>query len=107
MRLIGFTCMQVPELKTAFRKLAVQYHPDKALAGCAATCSLSGSVTAARDDGLHTRLRTSANELFQLVNEAWETLQDSSKRQMCRMEHDEGLALPHVQYMHCSLCAAA
>jgi hypothetical protein len=83
--------MQMAELKTAFRKLAVQYHPDKALAGCAATCSLSGVVSTSRDDDLHARLRTSANELFQLVNEAWETLQDTSKRQICRMEHDSGV----------------
>lgn len=84
----------MPELKTAFRKLAVQYHPDKALAGCVVTCSLSGSVTAARDEGLNSRLRESANELFQLVNEAWETLQDSSRRHMCRLEHDEGMGAP-------------
>lgn len=73
--------MQVVEIKTAFRKLAVKYHPDKALAGCVATCSLTGTVTAAVHDGLHTRLRTSANKLFQMVNEAWEKLQEDSKRQ--------------------------
>lgn len=99
--------MQVPELKSAFRKLAVQYHPDKALSGCTALCSLSGAVTAARDDGLHARLRSAANELFQLVNEAWETLQNSSKRQICRMEHDEGAPTTRVPQNVLALCPLA
>lgn len=85
-------CVQESELKSAFKRLAVLYHPDKALSGCAPVCSLSGHVTTTRDDGMQARLRNAANDVFQLINEAWETLKDPSKRRQCLFDLSRGSA---------------
>lgn len=75
--------LQAAEVRSAYRRLALVYHPDKARTGCVYACSLSGPLMTVRDVGLHDRVVAAADDLFKIVNEAFTTLSDDAKRSKC------------------------
>lgn len=79
-------CAQAADVRSAYRKLALGNHPDKARTGCAYAPSLSGPPLAVRDTGLHDRVVAAADDLFKVINEACTVLSDNVKRDKCARE---------------------
>lgn len=76
--------MQNPAVKSSYKRLALTFHPDKAIRHCRVVCSLpGGTVRSARAGDLDVRLRTEADWLFKRIGEARDTLADEVDRARC------------------------
>lgn len=78
--------MQVDDVKRAYRRLALLYHPDKAVAACKIVPRLvvaTGGTAAAGCDA-DARLRSEADGVFKCIQEAKEAVAAASGCLRCR-----------------------
>jgi DnaJ family protein C protein 7 len=82
------------DVRRAYRKAALKFHPDKALSACRYGLDLPSHILAASDPRNHkvvgsqeieSRLREEASILFNVINQANEELSDQSRRRKVDM----------------------
>lgn len=75
------SCIYLLQVRRAYKKCSLRFHPDKAVTHCKFAFSLGpqGAALADRHD-IETRVRDEANWLFKCISEANGVLSDSHKR---------------------------